>query len=200
MQHRNMGEGIITSIATVSDRKSISMPVGIVVRRLPGTTRWVKFVWKAVALLPGASDARWKELRREDDVIEYHAATLPLELHRTDTESYLHGLSAKVPALYVVMREALDDQPLDMLLVTASPYEAQDYADTGEELVEKVPMPEGLIAWIREFVEAHHEDEVFVKRRRDKKRIDLKEDGIGDARIRQTADVYRAPRRKEILH
>lgn len=200
MQHRNMGEGIITSIATVSDRKSISIPVGIVVRRLPGTTRWVKFVWKAVALLPGASDARWKELRREDDVIEYHAATLPLELHRTDTESYLHGLSAKVPALYVVMREALDDQPLDMLLVTASPYEAQDYADTGEELVEKVPMPEGLIAWIREFVEAHHEDEVFIKRRRDKKRIDLKEDGIGDARIRQTADVYRAPRGKEILH
>ncbi|CAN0606191.1 unnamed protein product [Ectocarpus sp. 12 AP-2014] len=61
-------------------------------------------------------------------------------------------------------------------------------------------MPEGLVAWIRDYVEEHHQDDVFIKRRRDKKRIDLKEDGIGDARIRQTADVYRAPTRKETVH
>ncbi len=176
------------------------MPLGIVIRQVPGVTRWARHIWQASAVLPGAGEACWKELRREGDTVEYHATTLPLELFRTDTESYLHGLSAKVPALYVVMREAQDDQPLDIVLVTASPYEAQDYADTGEELVEKVPMPDGLIAWIREFVETHHEDEVFIKRRRDKARIDRKEDGIGDARIRQTSDVYRAPSRKEIVH
>lgn len=184
----------------ISQDRCISMPLGIVIRRVPGVTRWVSHVWKAVAVLPGAGAAEWKELRRDGDAIEYHAATLPLELHRTDTEAYLHGLSAKVPAIYVVMRPSEGDQPLDMVLVTASPYEAQDYADTGEELVEKVPMPDGLIAWIREFVELHHEDEVFVKRRRDKKRIDEKEDGIGDARIRQVADVYRAPGSKETVH
>lgn len=176
------------------------MPLGIVIRRSPGATRWVKYVWNAVAVLPGAPDATWKEMRREGDTIEYHAATLPLELFRTDTEAYLHGLSAKVPSIYVVMRDADGDQPLDMVLATASPYEAQDYADTGEELVEKVPMPDGLIAWIRSFIDQHHEDEVFVKRRRDKSRVDLKEDGIGDARIRQVSDVYRAPAaRKEIM-
>ncbi len=49
------------------------------------------------------------------------------------------------------------------------------------------------VALIRDFVEAHHEEEVFVKRRRDRHRTDRKEDGIGDARVRQTADVYRAP-------
>lgn len=176
------------------------MPLGIVLRRVPGVTRWVKHVWKAVAVLPGASDTSWKELRRDGDAVEFHAATVPLELFRTDTEAYLHGLSAKVPCIYVVMRETDDERPLDVVLATASPYEAQDYADTGEELVEKVPMPEGLVAWIRDYIEAHHEDEVFIKRRRDKKRIDLEEDGIGDARIRQTADVYRAPVRKETVH
>jgi len=181
--------------------KSISIPLGVVIRRVPGVTRWARHVWKAVAVLPGASDANWKELRRDGDAVEFHATTLPLELFRTDTEAYLHGLSAKVPAIYVVMREGETDRPLDVVLVTASPYEAQDYADTGEELVEKVPMTEGLIAWIRDFVELHHEDEVFIKRRRDKKRVDLKQDGIGDARIRQTADVYRAPQaRKETVH
>ena len=177
------------------------MPLGIVIRRVPGVTCWATHVWKAVAVLPGAGEADWKELRREDETIEYHATTLPLELFRTDTEAYLHGLSTKVPSIYVVMREGDSDHPLDVVLATASPYEAQDYADTGEELVEKVPMPEGLVAWIRDFVEVHHEDDVFIKRRRDKKRIDIKEDGIGDARIRQTADVYRAPAsRKEPVH
>ncbi|MEC8196291.1 MAG: DUF3305 domain-containing protein, partial [Pseudomonadota bacterium] len=70
----------------------------------------------------------------------------------------------------------------------------QDYADSGEELLELVPMPEGLVAFLRDFVEEHHEEETFVKRRRDKKRIDLEEDGRGDARISQLTDVYRAPR------
>jgi len=176
------------------------MPLGVVIRRVPGVTRWVPFVWKAIAVLPGAADAEWKELRREGEAIEFHATTVPLELHRTDTEAYLHGLSTKSPSIYVVMRSDVGDHPMDVTLVTASPYEAQDYADTGEELVEKVPMPEGLIAWIRDFIELHHEDEVFVKRRRDKTRVDRKEDGIGDARIRQTSDVYRAPSSKERLH
>jgi len=176
------------------------MPLGVVIRRVPGVTRWAAYVWKAVAVLPGAGKADWKELRTDGDAVEYHAATLPLELFRTDTEAYLHGLSAKVPAIYVVMRPSEGDNPLDVTLVTASPYEAQDYADTGEELVEKVPMPEGLVAWIRDYVELHHEDEVFIKRRRDKTRVDRKEDGIGDARIRQVADVYRAPSTKETVH
>ncbi|GFE63016.1 DUF3305 domain-containing protein [Litoreibacter roseus] len=176
------------------------MPLGVVIRRMPGVTRWAKWTWKAVAVLPGAADADWKVLRQEGEATEYHAATKPLELFRTDTEGYLHGLSAKEPAIYVIMREGEGDAPLDVVMVTASPYEAQDYADTGEELVEKVAMPGGLIAWVRDYVEKYHEDEVFVKRKRDKKRTDLAETGIGDERISQMTDVYRAPGRKGQVH
>ena len=82
--------------------------------------------------------------------------------------------------------------------MTASPYEAQDYCDSAEELVEKIPMPEGLHSWIASFVDTYYEEEAFVKRRRDKTRVDRVGDGIGDARIRQAGDVYRAPRRKEV--
>ncbi|MDA8586013.1 DUF3305 domain-containing protein [Rhodobacteraceae bacterium] len=185
---------------TDREQKSISIPLGIVIQRMPGVTRWVSHVWKAVGVLPGAAKADWKELRRDGDAVEFHAATVPLELFRTDTEAYLSGLSDKIPSIYVVMRDSETDKPLKIVLATASPYEAQDYADTGEEMVEKVPMPEGLVALIRDYVELHHQDEVFVKRRRDKSRVDLKEDGIGDARIRQTSDVYRAPRKTETLH
>lgn len=174
----------------------MEMPLGVVVRRMPGVTRWAKWHWRAIALLPGAAPSDWSELRREGDAVEYHAATLPLTLYSSDTEAYLANLSDQIPAIYVVMRDDdVTDAPLDMVLVTASPYEGQDYADSGEEIVEKVPMTEGLVAWVRDFVLAHHEDEEFVKRRRDKKRIDLREDGKGDSRIRQDSDVYRAPRR-----
>lgn len=171
-----------------------TMPLGIVLRKSPGVTRWAAWSWSAAAVLPGAGPADWRELRREGESVEYHAATLSLELHGAETEAYLTGLTAAVPSIYVVMREALEGpHPYEVLLATASPYEAQDYTDSGEEIVEKVPMPHGLVAWVRDFVEAHHQEEVFVKRRRDKKRIDLKEDGIGDARVAKEADIYASP-------
>jgi len=184
----------------LSASTSISIPVGVVVRRLPGVTRWAKWVWKPVAILPGAGSGDWRVLRSEGDAMEFHAKTLDLELFRSDTEAYLTALSETVPSVYVIMRPSEDPEseyPFDVLMVTASPYEGQDYADTGEEIVEKVEMPSGLIAWVRDFVERHHEEEKFIKRKRDKKRIDLKEDGIGDARINQLSDVYRAPGSKK---
>ncbi len=179
--------------------RSISMPVGIVVRKTPGITKWAKWHWKVVGVLPGAGPADWQELRREGGAVEYHAGTLPLELFRTDTEAYLTGLSTKIPSLYVVMQNIGNHDTLadiELLLVTASPYDAQDYADNGEDLVEAIPMPEGVKAWVSEFIKTHHEDEVFIKRKRGKKFEDVPEDGVGDRRIKQVTDVYRAPGQK----
>ncbi|WP_082688627.1 DUF3305 domain-containing protein [Ruegeria marisrubri] len=174
----------------------IEMPLGVVVRKTPGVTRWAKWNWRAVAVLPGAGPADWVELRREGDAVEYHAATLPLTLWASDTEAYRVNLADAQPSIYLVLREEVEgDGPLHAALVTASPFEGQDYADSGEDIVEKIPMTEGLIAWVRDFTLKHHREEVFVKRRRDKSRVDLVEDGKGDARIRQDSDVYRAPRR-----
>ncbi|WP_136442103.1 DUF3305 domain-containing protein [Pacificoceanicola onchidii] len=173
------------------------MPLGIVLRKSPGVTRWVPWTWTAVAVLPGAGPADWRELRREGEVAEFHAATVTLELHGAETEAYLHGLTAQSPSVYVIMRDASGEAPLEVVLATVSPYEAQDYTDSGEEIVEKVPMPHGLLAWVQEFVDAHHEDQAFVKRKRDKKRIDLVQDGIGDPRIGSASDVYASPSLKK---
>jgi len=175
-------------------KRYVTMPLGIVIRRTPGATRWAKWSWRVSGILFGAGEAKAQILRQDGDVIEYHAATVPLELHGADTESYMVAISAQVPSIYVVMRDNPDNTPpFDVILATASAYEAQDYADSGEEIVEKVQMPEGVVAWVRDFVKAHHVEETFVKRKRDKKRVDLSEDGIGDVRIAQTGDVYRAP-------
>ena len=176
--------------------RTLTMPLGVVLARRPGVTRWASHSWRAMAVLPGAAAANWQLLRQEGEVQEYHAATLSLELHRADVEGYNVSLAMDPPSVFVILRPDEDPeskQDIFVQAVTASAYEAQDYTDLGEETVEAVPMPEGLVAWIRDFVAAHFHDEPFIKRKRDKKRIDLTEDGIGDARIRQTADVYRAP-------
>lgn len=171
-----------------------TMPVGIVLRRVPGVTRWAAWCWRAVGVLPGADLADWRLLRTEGEIQDFHAATLTLELHGSETDAYLHGLSAQVPSLYAIMRETGDDnRPMDVFLITASPYEAQDYADSGEDIIEKIDMPPAVKAWVNDFVDAHHREEVFKKRKRDKKDIGQVEDGIGDARIAQIADVYRSP-------
>jgi len=183
-------------------RRFESMPVGVVVERAPGATRWAKWAWKAVSVLPGAPVADWRVLRSEGESTLYHAATLDLELHAAEAEAYHYGLQAEVPAVFVILRETEDDErPFDVTLITASPQEAQDYADSGEDIVEKIAMPPTLLDWVRGFVEAHHVAEPFRKRRNDRVDVNRRQDGVGDPRIHQMRDVYRAPRsdRKERL-
>ena len=172
------------------------LPVGAVVRRSPGVTRWAKHIWKPVAVIPGATDTFWKELVREGDVVDYHAGTVTLELFRADVEAYLVSLNMAVPSLWVVLdRDESGQSPSDYFLsaITASAYEAQDALDSGESIVEAVPMPDSLAAWIKEFIDMHYIEEPFKKRRRDKQKVDGIEEGKGDVRIRQVSDVYRAP-------
>ncbi len=173
-----------------------SLPLGVVLRRSPGATRWARWTWRASALLPGAGPADWRELRREGDAAEFHAATVTLELHRAETEGYLTALNMAAPTAFVILRP--DEDPASphewrVHAVTASAYEAQDHQDGGDEVVEPVTMPPALAEFVRAFCARHHEDTPFVKRRRDRARTDGAEDGIGDERVRQPADVYRAP-------
>ena len=178
-----------------------TIPLGVVVRRTPGVTRWAKYAWHVSAVLPGADAADWKVLRTEGDVTEFHAATLPLTLYVPDAEAYAFELQARAPSVYAILRpsDLNADIPWTVALVTASPYEAQDYCDSAEELVEKIPMTPGLHEWIKGFVDAHYEEEAFVKRKRNNARVDAVDDGIGDPRIRQTSDVYRAQRRNKAV-
>ena len=175
----------------LEDLRTITMPLGVVMRRAPGVTRWVQHVWSMPYVIPFAPPADWKLLREEGGSAEWHAATLPLELHRADAEAYMQGLSARVPSVWVVSRRDAGGRPVPFT-VTASPFESQNYGDNGEDVIDKAAMPEGLVAWVRDFTLAHHEEEAFKKRRR--RNLEEKaQDGIGDARIAQGADVFRSP-------
>lgn len=169
--------------------------MGVVVRRSPGVTRWVREVWRVVDMVPGAPDVRWKLLREEDGVAEFLAGSRDVTLYVSDTEAYVHELQAQVPSFYAVLRKCQEAPGLDLLTVTASPYEAQDYEDSAEDIVERVPMPASVLAWVRDFVARHHVEEPFVKRRRSGMDDQEPQTGIGDARIAKTSDVYSVPHR-----
>ena len=157
-----------------------TVPLGVVVERREADSPWQDCVWRPVAVIPGAPKAsEWKVLNRGEGWTQYHAATLPLELHRKETEAYLCNLASHPPVIYVVLRESEEagDHEVEPFLVTASPYEAQDLLDIGEDIIEGVPMPEGMIAWVQAFVDEHHVEVPKHKRKRD--RYDPDEAGFG---------------------
>lgn len=172
------------------------LQVGAVVRRSPGVTRWVKEIWKPVAVIPGAPEAFWREMVREGEVIDYHAGTVTMELFRADVEGYLVSLNMSTPSIWVILDKDISGQsPSGWVVstITASAHEALDALDSGESIVEAVPIPESLAGWIKEFIDKHYIEEPFKKRRRDEIRVDGVEDAKGDPRIRQQSDVFRAP-------
>lgn len=147
-----------------------TMPMGVVVERRDSTHPWQDYSWRPVAVMPGAPAmdpaGPWRVLGRGEGWVRYLAGTLTLELFRSDTEGYRYNLSTKPPAVYVVLRESTESEhDVVPFAVTVSPYEGQDFLDAAEDIVEGVPMPEGLIGWIAKFVEVHHVDQPFRKRR-----------------------------------
>jgi hypothetical protein len=172
------------------------LKVGAVVRRTPGVTRWAKHVWKPVAVIPGASEAFWTEMVRDGEVVDYHAGTVSMELFRADVEGYLVSLNMTVPSIWIILdRDEIGQSPSGWFVsaITASAYDAQDALDSGESIVEAVPIPESMAGWIKEFIDMHFIEEPFKKRRRKELNVHGVEDAKGDARIRQESDVYRAP-------
>lgn len=180
-----------------TDPRSITLPVGVILQRRPGVTRWQKWAWTASGLLPGAGPADWKLLREDEDenVSEFHIGTRPLTLWRTDAEAYRIALAEQVVCAYVVLEPVGGDRPLALKLITANPHEAMQYAEGGDDLVEKVPMPPALVAWVQDWTDRHFVEEPFKKRKRKRYLEDKVEDGKGDPRIAQISDVYRAPSR-----
>ena len=125
-------------------------------------------------MIPGARAIDEPQVLRQDEGrVQFHAATLAVELHRTETEGYKRNLANQAPVVYVLLRSDEDDGENDAPrphLVTVCPYEAQDYldADGWDESLESVPMPDALKAWVQSYIDAHHVDEPFYKRKRKK--------------------------------
>ncbi len=150
------------------------MPVGIVLEKRESNNPWLDAVWQPVAVIPHAPEIEMPRVLVEGDGFrQVEAATLPLRLYRSDTEGYVVNLSQSEHVVYVVCRA--DDEAesgMTPFIATVCPFEASAYSESGEEVVNGVPMPAEVEAWLTSFVGAHHVDEPFVKRKNKRHRVE----------------------------
>ncbi|WP_366554376.1 DUF3305 domain-containing protein [Aquibaculum sediminis] len=161
--------------ATEELKRIETLPLGVVLEQRRSKHPWQDYSWRPVDVLVGAPErdprGEWLTLREEGEgeAALFHAGTLSLELHRKDTPELKMNLQQRQPLVYVVLRKGVDAgsrHPWVPLLVTANVMEAEFYSVSGEELVEGVPMPVPVHAFIEAFVAQHHVEVPFYKRKR----------------------------------
>jgi hypothetical protein len=143
--------------------------VGIVVDKRPLKSIWQPFAWVPSAALVAAPQASaWTPLAADGAVERFYAGPATLTLYPGETETYRHNLESAVPSVYVVLRKDESERGLGLLLATVDAGEAHAHADTGDDIVEPVPLAPEIHAWMSEFVARHHVERVRYKRQRER--------------------------------
>jgi len=147
-----------------------SIPVGVVVERSKSTSQWADFYWRPVGLLAGVPGTRpWTKLSGDSERTTFYAGATDIELYRAETTNYRDNLNLETPLLWIILRPVETDPPYELAAVTADPSEGEAMTEAGNNIVDVVPMPKSLQEAIAAFVVEHHvEQEVFVKRKRDR--------------------------------
>lgn len=160
-----------------------TLPVGIVVERREIDNRWEEYEWHPVAVIPGAPplehEHEWRLLREGDGWRHFLIGNLDIELFRRETDGYRVNLANTPPHVYVVLSqgEEADEPDIMPFLVTVCPYEAESYTEGDGEICEGVPMPDAIAAWLQAFVDEHHVEVPFKKRKN--KPYDPRKGGFG---------------------
>jgi hypothetical protein len=148
---------------------TFTMEVGVVLERRKAKSPWLDVVWEAHAVLaepaaamPGAS------LGSGGGGDLFYAGAATLEVHTIEAGYYRDNLATGDPKLWVVIRPRNDDPTPEVVKVTCDPTEGEGYTETGWDTVNMVPMPDAVRAALAAFVEEHHVDKPFIKRKRDR--------------------------------
>ena len=146
-----------------------SIAVGVVVERCKAQSPWIDFTWRPLSVLPGVPEARaWTILQEEGDRTAFYAGPAEISLYRTETANYRDNLGSGAPRLWVALRSTGVEPPYEIFAVTADPAEGEALTESGNDLVDVVPMPEAIRLRIDGFVAEHHVERPFYKRKRDR--------------------------------
>ena len=134
-------------------------------RRLKGP--WASHTWLPVAVLPAAPEVpRGTPLGVEGDDERFYGGPASLSLHVAETGHYRDNLTAAQPSVWVVLRPTGDE--VEVAAVTVDPYEGEALAESIGDIVEAVPMPADVQAFVQAFFDRFHVEREFVKRKRDR--------------------------------
>lgn len=155
-------------------RRTEYIPLGVILARKDIDSQWSDHIWEPVGVVLDPPKGVNGKVRQEGKGwTHFFMECEPLELHRKDAPAYIESLQQdNKGCLWVVLAEQEDvEEPLPyyVQLVTASAYEAQDYLDSGELIVEVVEMPELLRRFVADYVACCPEEEKFIKRKQKRK-------------------------------
>lgn len=138
-----------------------SVRLGIVGQSRPPVTQWSGRVVRPVSATVDVPPLEAGTVMADHDGLQtVYLGDHALVLHSGETRHYIDNLTAKQPSVWIAVDEGR------VSVVTADPYEGEALASDPERLVEAVPMPGKLAARLDAFIEAHHVEEVFHKRKR----------------------------------
>lgn len=140
--------------------------LGVVAVRRPPVTRWGTGELRPTAVLPGEPEAApHTRISEESGTETWYLGAADLTLWAGDTGHHRDNLHSGRPSVWVVLRDAVPEKA-EILCVTADPYEGEGYVSDPALIVEAVPMPPALQRQIAEFIDAHHVEIPFKKRKR----------------------------------
>lgn len=144
------------------------LTVGVVVERRALDNPWVDHVWLPSAILPGAPPVdAWTVLGEHGGVRQVYAGAHIISFFSTDTAHYRGNLTSGAPKIWVSLRRGDGEPPVSVIGVTADPAEGEAFTEAGDDIVEAVAMPSEIALRLAAFVEAHHIERDFHKRRRE---------------------------------
>ncbi|WP_163264487.1 DUF3305 domain-containing protein [Chelativorans alearense] len=146
-----------------------AMEVGVIVERRVLKNPWADHAWMPVDVLAGApAAAPWTVLHEAPEATRYYAGAFQLEFFASETGMYRDNLHSGRPSLWISLRPSRTPPGVRLHLVTADPAEAEALTEPGTDVIEAVPMPPEIQKRLAAFVEAHHVERPFVKRKRDR--------------------------------
>ncbi len=142
--------------------------VGVLVSRRALTGPWGGVAWRPEAVLlepppipPGT------KLRADESGELFYAGLATISLYPGETPHYRDNFTSERPSVWIAFRPEQDGFG-EVVCVTVDPYEGESLADSIEDAVEPVPMPDAIREWVEAFFAAHHVEREFFKRKRDR--------------------------------
>lgn len=149
--------------------------VGLVLERWMLSGEWGGYAWRPVAIFANAPEVEpWTALGGGRAAMQYYAGAFPISLYSTETANYRDNLASGAPKLWVVLRPASPEPPIDVLAITADPAEGEANTEAGANTVETIDMPVEIAGVVAAFIEAHHIERPIIKRRRDGAKPDVR--------------------------
>lgn len=143
--------------------------VGVILERRKLDNPWKEFSWRPVQVLPSVPQTEpWTRLGEGEGWVQFYAGAAELALYRHESETYVYNIESAQPAVWVFLRNTDAAPGVELHGASVDPGEAHAHNDTGDDIVDFVPMPATILEWMQDYVRRHPPTKEHYKRKRDR--------------------------------